>query len=85
MHGGNETARAVSIERRDFAYVGAADKGALTGAAEDDEPQLRLIGDPAGGLDNLLHQRAVEAVQLAGIVDCHPGEMATLLPLLMQN
>ena len=45
MHGGDEPARAVPIERRDLADVGAADKGALTGAAQNNEPQLRVRGE----------------------------------------
>ena len=71
-------ARALVIERRDLADVGAADKGALAGAGQDSEPQLRVGGEPAGGLDDLDHQRPVEAVQLAGIVDRQPREIAAL-------
>ena len=73
----------VAIERRDLADIGAADKGTLTGAGQDHEPQLRVRGKRAGGFDDLPHQAPVEAVQLGGVVDRQPRETAALGPLLM--
>jgi hypothetical protein len=49
MHRGNEAACAVPIERRNLADIGAADKGAFAGAAKDDKPELRILGEPRGG------------------------------------
>ena len=64
MDQGDELARALPIERRDLADIGAADKSALAGAGQDHQPQLRVRGKRVGGFDDLGHQCAIEAVQL---------------------
>ena len=45
----------------------------------------RVGGELFGGLDDLVHQRAVEAVELGGVVDREPREMAAFRPLLAIN
>src|SRR5713101_3741524 len=85
MHGCDEAACGCLIERCDLADIGAADKGPVTGTRHDREPQLRLSGKPAGSLDDLGHQRPIEAVQLAGVVDRHMHEVAPFGPLLAAN
>ena len=42
MDQGDELARALPIQRRDLADIGAADKSAIAGAGQDYEPQLRV-------------------------------------------
>ena len=76
MDHGDEVARAVPIQRRDLADVGAADKSALAGAGRDQEANPGVRGELVGGLDDLGHQRAIEAVQLGRIVDRKTGDMA---------
>jgi hypothetical protein len=82
---GDETVRAVAIERRDLTDIGTADKGALAGASQHYQPQLRVRDEASGGLEDFGHQRPVEAVQLAGIVDHEVHEVAALGPLLAPN
>ena len=67
-----------AIEAGDFGNVGAADKGAAAGAGKDRQPQFRVGRDPAHLLDDLGHQRAVEAVELGPVVDRQMRDMAAL-------
>ena len=78
MDQGDETAGAGVIERGDLGYVGAADKGATAGAGQDREPQIRVGRHPGHLVDDLLHQPRIEAVELGGVVDRQPGDLAAL-------
>ena len=78
MHQGDEPARAGAIEAGDFGNVGAADKGAAAGAGKDRQPQFGIGRDRAHLLDDLFHQRAVEAVELGPVVDRQMHDMAAL-------
>ncbi len=82
MHQCDEAARAIPVQCRNLADIGAADKGALAGAGQDHEPQLRVRGKPVGRLDDLAHQRAIEAVQLGRIVDRQLRDVAAFRPFL---
>ncbi len=71
-------ARARPIEAGDLGNVGPADKGTAAGAGENGQPQLGIGGDAGRLVDDLLHQRGVEAVALVAIVDRQPRDPAAL-------
>src|SRR5207302_10000952 len=74
MHQCDELACALPIQRYDLADIGAADKRALAGAGQDHQPQLRVRGEPAGGFDDLGHQRATRPGPLRRLADRPPRE-----------
>src|SRR5436309_3406048 len=82
MHEGDEFTRAVGIERRELVDVSPADEGALAGPGDDHEPQLRIGFERLHRFDDLDHQLAVEGVELTGIVDDEPRQIAALGPVL---
>jgi hypothetical protein len=73
------------IERSDLADISPADKGAIPRHGQDREPQLRIGGQPACSFEELGHQRAIEAIQLLGVVDRHPRNGTTFGALLAPN
>src|SRR5438552_3591534 len=85
MHEGDEFARAVGIERRELVDVSPADESALAGPGDDHQPQLRIDFERLYRFDDLDHQLAVERVELTGIVDDEPRQIAALGPVLAGN
>jgi hypothetical protein len=52
--------RAVRVELGELGDIGAADKGALARAGDDDEAQRRVGFERLHCIDDLDHQRAVQ-------------------------
>ena len=65
--------------------VGAADKGALAGAGQDDEAQRRIVLELLYRLDDLDRQRAVDRVELGFVVDRDPRDIAAFGARLAGN
>ena len=82
MHERDEAAGRHMIECRDFADIGAADKGTLTGTADHHQPELRIATQPGDGADDLGHQLSVEAVQFGAVVYRHMRNPASFRPIL---
>src|SRR4029077_8960101 len=85
VHQGDKAAGRHMIERGDFTDIGPPDKGALPRAAEDGEPQLRVVPEIGDGVGDLDHQLAVEAVQLGDVVDRDVRKVASFWSLLAAN
>ena len=74
MHPGDEPASALDLETGHLADVGAAHEGAVAGAGQHQRMQGRVAGEGLQALDEALHQRAVQAVGPARVVDGDVGD-----------
>ena len=82
MHQRDEVARAVAVERRDLVDIGAADKGALAGAGQDHEPQLRVRGEPPAASTISPISARLRLLSLAALSIVSRAQMAAFGPLL---
>ncbi len=71
------------IEGGDLGDIGAADKGAAAGAAQDREPQLGITASPAMVSTISLISARLRLFSLPAIVDRQPRDVAAFGPLLV--
>src|SRR5260221_166462 len=85
VHQGNELTRALLVERGEFVDISATDKSALASAGHDHEPQSGIVAQRRHRIDDLDHQRAVERIQLRGIVDRQADDVAAFGSVVTGN
>jgi hypothetical protein len=82
MHPGDEPPSGRGVDRRHLVDVGAADEGPIAGAGQHHAAQCLVARELLERRHEVRHQRTVERVELAGIVDRHMGDTGAALALV---